>query len=70
MGDFKNKAEELGGKAKEGLGKATGNDRMETEGRTESTAAKSKGAVQDAADKVSDTARGAVDGVKNAFGKN
>ena len=38
----KNKAEELAGKAKEELGKATGNDDLKREGETEQTKAKAK----------------------------
>lgn len=54
MGDFKNKAEELGGKAKEGLGKATGNDRLEDEGRADQTKADAKQAANEAGDAVKD----------------
>jgi uncharacterized protein YjbJ (UPF0337 family) len=45
-----NKAEELGGKAKEALGDATDNERLEAEGRTEQT----KANLKQAGDKVKD----------------
>ena len=35
MGDIQNKAEELGGKAKEAFGDATGNERLEAEGKAD-----------------------------------
>ncbi|MCH1881992.1 CsbD family protein [Agrococcus sp. ARC_14] len=47
-----NKAEELGGKAKESLGAATGNDELRAEGRADQAAANAKQAgehVKDAA---------------------
>ena len=68
MADINNTIDELKGDAKEGLGKATGNDRLEAEGKTESTAAEVKGKVGDAAGALGDKARGAAEGLKNAFG--
>lgn len=65
MADMENKFDKMKGDAKAGLGEATGNDRMEAEGRTESAAAGAKGAAQNAGDKI----KGAAEGVKNAFKK-
>lgn len=65
MADMENTFDKIKGDAKSGLGEATGNDRMEAEGRTESAAAGAKDAVQNAGDKL----KGAADGVKNAFTK-
>lgn len=65
MADMENKFDKMKGDAKAGLGEATGNDRMEAEGRTESAAAGAKGAAQNAGDNI----KGAAEGVKNAFKK-
>lgn len=65
MADMENKFDKMKGDAKAGIGEATGNERMESEGRTESAAADAKGAVQNAGDKI----KGAAEGVKNAFKK-
>jgi uncharacterized protein YjbJ (UPF0337 family) len=46
----KNKAEELGGKAKEGIGKVTGDDSLEAEGNVDQT----KGNLKQAGEKVKD----------------
>ena len=46
----KNKAEELGGKAKEGIGKATGDHSLEFEGNVDQT----KGNLKQAGEKVKD----------------
>jgi len=53
----KNKAEELTGKAKQGIGEATGNDRLYAEGEAQETAAQAKQAgehVKDAGKSVRD----------------
>ncbi len=55
---IRNKAEELGGKAKEVLGAATNNERLEAEGKADQTQAKAK----QAGEHVKDAA-------KDAFGK-
>ncbi|MFI6509231.1 CsbD family protein [Streptosporangium sp. NPDC050855] len=52
-----NKAEELGGKLKEGAGRATGDERLEAEGRTDQSESHLKQAgekVKDGAEKVKD----------------
>ena len=54
-----NKAEELGGKIKQGAGDATDNDRLAAEGQADQTSANAK----QAGEHVKDTARD----VKNAF---
>jgi uncharacterized protein YjbJ (UPF0337 family) len=53
----KNKAEELTGKAKQGIGGATGNERLQAEGKAQETAAHAKQAgehVKDAGRDVRD----------------
>lgn len=54
MGDFQNKADELGGKAKETAGKAAGNDNLENEGKGDQVKANAKQGVEDAKDKVTE----------------
>ena len=54
MGDFQNKADELGGKAKETAGKATGNNNLENEGKGDQVKANAKQGVEDAKDKVTE----------------
>lgn len=56
-----NKTENLKGKAKEGTGKATGNERLEGEGKADQSSAK----VKDAGEKVKDAGKN----VKDAFKK-
>ena len=48
------KGEELKGIIKEGVGKLTGNDRLEAEGKGEKWAGKAKGAVDDVVDDLKD----------------
>ena len=45
-----NKAEEFGGKVKEGVGKATGDERLETEGQADQAGSK----VKQAGEKIKD----------------
>jgi len=52
-----NKAEELKGKAKEALGKATGNEQWEAEGKAD----QGKGNVKQAGEKLKDAAKDVVD---------
>lgn len=52
MADFKNKAEELGGKAKEAAGNLTNNDEMRNEGRGEQSKAEMKQGMDNARDKA------------------
>jgi uncharacterized protein YjbJ (UPF0337 family) len=47
------KAEDLGGKAKEGIGRATGDEELEAEGRTDQASSE----VKQAGDKVKDAAK-------------
>ncbi|MGZ5399206.1 MAG: CsbD family protein [Nocardioides sp.] len=56
-----NKAEDLKGRAKEGTGKATGNERLEGEGKGDQASASFK----DAGEKVKDAGKN----VKDAFKK-
>ncbi len=48
------------GSVKENVGKATGNDRMEAEGKAD----KAKGEAKDAAHKVKDSVKGVSDSLK------
>ncbi|KGF16220.1 CsbD family protein [Corynebacterium freneyi] len=54
MGNFQNKADELGGKAKEAAGNAVGNDDLANEGKGDQVKADAKQAVEDAKDKVTE----------------
>lgn len=54
MGNFQNKADELGGKAKEAAGNAVGNDDLANEGKGDQVKAGVKQAVEDAKDKVTE----------------
>nr|WP_158880016.1 CsbD family protein [Amycolatopsis anabasis] len=47
---FENKADDLGGKAKEAAGKVTGDERLEGEGKLD----QAKAGVKDAVEKVKD----------------
>ncbi|HWF30539.1 MAG TPA: CsbD family protein [Mycobacterium sp.] len=50
---LKNKIEDLGGRAKEAIGKATGNDDTRAEGRADRT----RSSLKDAGEKVKDAFR-------------
>jgi uncharacterized protein YjbJ (UPF0337 family) len=56
------RSEQLEGKAKEVGGKLTGNERLESEGRTQKAAEDTKEKVQEGVDKV----KGAVQGLKDS----
>lgn len=56
-------AEDLKGKAKEGLGKLTDNERLEAEGQADQAEA----SARKAAEKVKDAASDAGDAVKDTF---
>ena len=56
---FENSKDKLGGQAKEGLGKLTGDKEAETEGQAQQGKADAKDKLQDARD----TVKGAVDGL-------
>ena len=56
---FENAKDKLGGQAKEGLGKLTGDKETETEGQAQQGKADVKDKLQDARD----TVKGAVDGL-------
>lgn len=56
MSDFSNKAEDIGGKFKEGVGEATGNESLADEGRADQAKADIKDAVSNAGEKVKDAA--------------
>ncbi|MEO2095581.1 MAG: CsbD family protein [Brachybacterium sp.] len=57
---FENSKDKLGGQAKEGLGKLTGDKETETEGQAQQGKADVKDKLQDARD----TVKGAVDGLR------
>jgi CsbD-like. len=57
---FRNKAEEVGGKAKEGLGRVTGDEEMTAEGKAD----QGKSKMKQAGEKVKDAAKGAKDAIK------
>ena len=63
MADTGNTFDKMKGDAKEGLGKASGDDRLRAEGKTESTTAGAKDAMQNAGDKIKDAAAGVKDGL-------
>jgi uncharacterized protein YjbJ (UPF0337 family) len=48
--DIKNTAQDLTGKAKEGVGKATDNDKLVAEGKADQTAASAKKAAENVKD--------------------
>lgn len=54
MADFGNKAEELGGKAKEAAGDVTGNDDLKNEGKGDQVKADVKQGVEDVKDKATE----------------
>lgn len=55
---FENAKDKLGGQAKEGLGKATGDKQAETEGQAQQGKAEAKDKLQDARDSVKGAAEG------------
>ena len=57
---FENAKDKLGGQAKEGLGKVTGDKQAETKGKAEQGKAGAKDKLQDARD----SAKGAIDGLR------
>ena len=52
------RSDQLAGKVKEGVGKVTGNDELESEGRREDHAEQTKQNVEEAGDKVAGAAQG------------
>ncbi|PWH06645.1 CsbD family protein [Brachybacterium endophyticum] len=56
---FENKADKLGGQAKEGLGKLTGDKEAESEGKAQQTRA----GFQEKAQDVKDSVKGAISGL-------
>lgn len=68
---IKNTAEDVAGKAKEGIGEAVGDEQLKTEGKVDQATAAAKDALADAKDAVSkkagevaDKAKGLIDGLK------
>ena len=60
-----NKAEDLGGKAKEAAGKVTGDDALAQQGRND----QAKAGIKDAVNNVKESAKDAIDKVKHAVHK-
>ncbi|QGU03079.1 CsbD-like protein [Corynebacterium kalinowskii] len=52
MSDFKNKFDEVSGKAKEAAGEATNNESLANEGRADQAKAEIKDAVKETGDKI------------------
>ncbi|MEC3981308.1 CsbD family protein [Amycolatopsis sp. H20-H5] len=66
LGDkISNKAEDLGGKAKEATGNVTGDEKLQAEGKGDQAKAGLKDAVEDVKDAVGDVA----DKIKGVFKK-
>lgn len=61
--DIKNKAQEVGGKIKEGVGDLTDNERLEAEGKADQLAAKGKQAVEDVKEGAAEAFNDAADAV-------
>ncbi|MBN9390263.1 MAG: CsbD family protein [Chloroflexi bacterium] len=64
------KVDELGGKAKQAVGSATGNDELRAEGHADEAKGKTEGffgKVKDIAEDVVDTAKGAAEKVGEKF---
>jgi len=73
---LENKLEQATGAIKEGFGKVTGDSKTEAEGAAEKAASKVKEVAENASENVKEVAEnakgaveGAIDGVKNIFGK-
>ncbi|MDO4609583.1 CsbD family protein [Corynebacterium sp.] len=54
MSDIQNKAEELGGKAKEAAGEATGNEDLQNEGKGDQLKSQIQQGVEDVKDKATE----------------
>ncbi|RNE48243.1 CsbD family protein [Corynebacterium alimapuense] len=63
MGDFENKAEDLGGKAKEGYGEAVGDESVRDEGRADQT----KADIKDKAAKAGESVKDGVNKILGGF---
>ena len=68
---IKNTAEDVAGKAKEGVGDVAGDEQLKAEGKVEQASASAKDALADAKDaaskeagKVADKAKGFINGLK------
>lgn len=60
---IQNKAQEVGGKIKEGVGDLTDNERLEAEGKADQMAAKGKEAVEDVKEGAAEAFNDAADAV-------
>ncbi|AJQ89995.1 CsbD family protein [Propionibacterium freudenreichii] len=69
MNDAQSAFDKAAGKAKEVIGKVTGNDEMAAEGTTQNAMGKVEGAFNEAKDKVTDTVNGVKEGLKGVLNK-
>lgn len=53
--DIKNQTEDLKGKAKEGIGEATDNEQLQSEGKLDQLGSKAKQGLEDVKDKAAET---------------
>lgn len=61
MSHLKNKSDQVAGKTKEGLGKASGDDRLELKGKLQNASGKAKEKLEKAKDKVAEKANDLLD---------
>jgi uncharacterized protein YjbJ (UPF0337 family) len=66
-GKFDDKVDQVSGKTKEWAGKATDDEQLEAEGRTQHDVAKTKENLREAVEKVKDAATDTVHKVTDAF---
>ncbi len=61
MGKLKNESDKVVGKAKEGVGEASGDDKTKLKGKLQNAAGKAKEKLEDAKEKVSEKANDLLD---------
>lgn len=61
MGKLKNESDKVVGKPKEGLGEASGDDKMKLKGKLQNASGKAKEKLEDAKDKVAEKANEFLD---------
>lgn len=64
---FEDRVDQVSGKTKEWAGKATDDERLEAEGRTQHDVAETKGNLREAGEKVKDAVTDTAHKVKEAF---
>lgn len=65
MGDFENKKDEFAGKAKEAVGDATNNEKLENEGKADQVTSDAKQKLSDAVDGIKDKANEVIGSFKD-----